>query len=271
MFIILTVLYKKTLSNSATLQGIIKSAEILNTLSSKLLLWDNSPEKFSNDELEHLNFALTNFKYVHTPANIALSKIYNTIIQHEVKENNFKYLMLLDDDSNIEPEYFKKAISSANNNYPLIIPIVTNRGVIRSPMRSYIIKGFPFSHINPGIFPSKNLMAINSGMIISFNFLRSTNFQYDERLRNYATDSYFMKFYASKNKSLYVLDYTFDHSLSFFDNEDITSKLSIFKQTKSAFLIIHSDNPINFIMALAYNFMSSLKHAIKHRNLQFFK
>lgn len=271
MFIILTVLYNKTIDDSATLQGILKSSDILNAAGSKLLLWDNSPKKMPEDTLRQLSIALNNFEYVHTPANLALSQIFNSTIQNEVEANNFKYLMLLDDDSDIELPYFEKAINAANRNYPLIIPIVKNRGIIRSPMRSYIIKGFPFSHINPGVFSSKNLMAINSGMIISFDFLRTTNFQYDKRLRNYATDSYFMKFYASKHKTLYILNYTFNHSLSFFDNEDITRKLTIFKQTKRSFLIIHSDSPFNFIMAITYNFMSSLKHAIKHKNLQFFK
>jgi hypothetical protein len=271
MFIILVVLYNKTLTSSTTLKGIMESASILNAAGLKLLIWDNSPAAMNVEEVNELSKCIGSLEYIHTPENLPLSEIYNTTIKNEVTANDFKYLMLLDDDSEINPAYFRKAIEAAKFNYALIIPIVKNRGVIRSPMRSYIIKGFIFSDLKPGIHSSKSLMAINSGMIISTDFLKKTGFQYDARLRNYSTDSYFMKFYASQCKSLFVLDYTFNHSLGFFDNVDIERKLKIFKETKTSFLIIHSDNAFNFILARIYNFASSFKNALKHRTLKFFK
>lgn len=271
MFLILTVLYNKTIAKSATLQGIIQSAVLLNDSGSKLLLWDNSVQRMNNKDLSYLSSVLNNFEYVHTPQNHSLSRIYNKGIEKGLNKGEFKYLMLLDDDSTIDLNYFDKAVKGAKGNYFLMIPVVKNNGIIRSPMISYTIRTSILSKVYPGLTSSKNMMAINSGMIISFDFLKSTKFTYERRLNNYGTDNYFMKFYGLHCKTFYILDYSFEHSLSFFDSIDIDKKIQIFRQSKKAFLIIHSDNLFNLMMALGYNFMSSLKNSVKYKTLKFFK
>lgn len=270
MLYILIVLYKKAITSSLTLQGILNSASILNQHKASICVWDNSPEKMVGEDLNVLHNSFEKIKYKHTPGNSPLSVIYNTAIESAIT-SSCEYLILLDDDSKIDATYFEKIISVADKNFDLIVPVVKNRGVIRSPMRSYIIKGFPFSHLEPGLKLARRMMAINSGMVISRKFLEETSFRYDLRLRNYSTDSYFMKFYATVRKNLYVLDYTFDHSLSFFDTGDLNRKLTIFKEAKHSNLIVYSDNYFNYLLACTANFFSSVKYSLKHRTLRFFK
>lgn len=271
MFLILTVLYNKTTFTSDTLQGIIKSAGLLNEVGARLRLHDNSVNKMDSESLINLSRVLKHVDYVHTPQNLPLSEIYNTAIEQGLSMPQVKYLMLLDHDSKIDINFFKKAIEAAAGKHALMIPIVKNQGVIRSPMISYVIKTSVFSKLEPGSISSKNMVAINSGMIISFDYLRATGFKYDKRLNNYGTDNYFMKYYSARCATLFILDYTFDHSLSFFDSSDINKKLEVFSQNKSAFLIINSDNLFNYSRAIVYNILSSIKNAVKYKTLKFLK
>jgi hypothetical protein len=271
MFLILTVIYNKTTVNSDTLKGIMESADLLNEVGAMLLLHDNSTIRLNSGELLKLKSVIEHLEYQHTPENLPLSKIYNNTIQKGLLTPQLKYLVLLDDDSKIDKEFFKKAIEGAAGKHSLMIPVIKNQRIIRSPMISYTIKTSVLSTVNPGLIASKNMMAINSGMVISFEFLRSTRFQYDKRLTNYGTDNYFMKFYSTYSKNIFILDYMFNHSLSFFDSTDMSKKLKVFSQNKKASLIINSDNLFNYCQAFAYNVMSSIKNSVKYRSLKFLK
>jgi hypothetical protein len=270
MFFIIIVLYKKHLRQSPTLQGLLASADLLNTFSNKLVIWDNSPGALPINEIRYLKNEIRNCHYRSTPENLPLSVIYNECIKEGLVET-YQYLVLLDDDSHIGLKYFQSAFKAAGHHYELMLPKVINKGAVCSPMRYYILKSFPISNLFYGIMSAKQKMAINSGMIISFSFLRRTGFKYTTFLKNYGTDNYFMRFFSKNASKLYVLDFSFDHSLSFFDSRDIDKKLAIFKETKKINIFIHSDSAFHILLARTYNILSSLKNAFRYKSVKFLK
>lgn len=270
MWFILIVLYKKTLDTSKTLRGVIDACEVINSTNSFVLLWDNSPCSLPNKELQVLTDLFSNFKYLNTPENLPLSSIYNAAITKSIN-NATQYLVLLDDDSNIDHLFFKEALKNVHSGHQLLLPVIKNGGVIRSPLKYYIIKSFIFSKLSVGAMASKNIMAINSGMIIAVKFLEKYEFRYDDRLQSYGTDNYFMRFYAQKCKVLFIMEYVLDHSLSFFDTDNIQRKIEIFQNIKKANLIVHQVNFWELVLASTFNLLTSVKYALKYRTLKFLK
>ncbi|MEP6844369.1 MAG: hypothetical protein ABI861_00125 [Panacibacter sp.] len=270
MLFITVILYNKSLSTSDTLKGLIESSEYLQSINAYVLLWDNSNDAWSKEDLDSVNCKLP-VGYYHAPENKPLSFIYNSAIEKVLKENIYYYLVLLDDDSKITVAYFKEIVEVTENGKALeiILPVVTNNNKIISPAKFNYLKGSYFKTIDKGIYKGK-LFAINSGMIISKSFLKQYNFRYDERLKNYGTDNYLMNFANEKKINFYILYYTMDHSLSFFDSPDINRRLEIFRQIKKANRIIFSSNKFQVVMISWYNFVSSLKNAIKYKSLKFF-
>lgn len=270
MLYILVVLYNKTIETSATLQGLLGAAHLLNEHNCKVVIHDNSPLTLSETAIDLLQESFHQFDYVHSESNEPLSVIYNRAITNSIA-GNASYLIILDDDSKVDKHFFELAIQHSSTGYNLMLPVIRHNGIIRSPMKYYIFKSLIFKNVPHGIISSKNLMAINSGMIISVKFINSFNFRYDEQLMNYGTDNYFMRFYSQHSSTVFMLDYVLDHSLSFFDTNNIERKLKVFREIKKANLIVHSDNLIDKTLALSFNILTSIKYAIVHRSLRFLK
>ncbi|CAN5685942.1 N/A [soil metagenome] len=270
MFLITVVLYNKSFDSSDTLKGLMESAEYLKSINAAVFLWDNSNSAYSNQNLAFLQEKLS-VEYYHAPENKPLSFIYNKAVSKLLALQQYSRLILLDDDSKISVAYFKEAVETINA-YPaldILLPVVRNNNKIISPAKFYYLKGSYFKTIGSGIYKEK-LFAINSGMIISRNFLRQYNFRYDERLANYGTDNYIMNFANDRKIAFYIMRYTMEHSLSFFDHPDINRRLEIFRQIKKANRIVFSTNKFQVVMISWYNFVSSLKNAIKYKSLKFF-
>ena len=66
---------------SSTINSLILIKEYLNNINTKVVIWDNSPNTQNLKELEILkNFS--DFEYKHTPENVSLAKIYNSIYRN---------------------------------------------------------------------------------------------------------------------------------------------------------------------------------------------
>lgn len=222
----------------------------------------------SEDEKEFLGKSLINSKYVHTPDNLPLSKIYNSIIEHHRQGN---YFIIFDQDSTFDIEYFTtlEAAIYANQDINLFLPYVVHKGLIVSPGDYKIIKGKYWKQINTGRIQARNKAAISSGMVISFRYLNTTFKGYDERLTLYGIDTYFMLQYALSNKYFFVLDYKLKHSLSIFENEDVETVLKRFKNKKKCFAILHEKPFTKFLIVKSYIYYLSLKMAILYRDVRF--
>jgi hypothetical protein len=210
--VFLVVLYKSSLDNSRTIQSIQSffTTESLDCYSRfELLIWDNSPESHAHEAVELGQKIPINVKLIHTPQNTSLSKIYN-YVSCKLQEND--YLTLFDQDTTLPASYFEELKIAQINQWPLILPKVECQGVLVSPGSRFFARGKRLKGISSGALDSKNLLAINSGMSIIGKVFCS--YKYDERLRFYGTDTFFMRNYEKYFDKAFVLNTPISHSLA---------------------------------------------------------
>jgi hypothetical protein len=262
---ILICLYNKDISDSATLQSLLKAKDFLDDF--KVFIWDNSIDVINPDSLKFLKNNFKNLTYKHTPENTVLSKIYNYVIDDLEVDS---YLMLCDDDSNI-PEHFFEILEEQIKSNPFInlfLPQIYSNALLVSPAKDYLITTSFIKYLKPGLLTSDYTTAINSGMVISSRVFRN-GFRYNENLNFYGTDNYFMNQYSKNNESLIVLDSKFIHSLSFSASNDLKNKLRIFGEIRRANSIIYSKEFTKRQIVSFNNFVVAVKLCLKYKTLDF--
>jgi hypothetical protein len=263
---ILVCLYNTNTTTSNTLRSLFKSVKLIKNHS--IFIWDNSINPLDENEIHLLECNFKKFTYKHTPENIVLSKIYNSLINEQDDANS--YLMLCDDDSEIPQSFFIKLEEQINEN-PLInlfLPQIYSDSVLVSPAKDYLIKTSFIKELRSGVLKADDVTAINSGMVIS-NRVFIDGFRYDERLNFYGTDNFFMHQYAKKNQDLIVLDIKINHDLSFNDEGNIANKIRIFKEIKRANRIIYSGNVFKKTLVTLNNIVVSIKLCLRFKTLAF--
>jgi GT2 family glycosyltransferase len=263
---ILVCLYNKNIATSNTLKSLLKAVNQINNQS--IFIWDNSVNSLDEKDIALLKNNFENFTYKHTPENVVLSKIYNSLIVSQTVANS--YLMLCDDDSEI-PESFFIQLEEAIEKKPLInlfLPQIYSNSILVSPAKDYLIKTSLIKELDSGILKADYITAINSGMVIS-NRVFIDGFRYDERLNFYGTDNFFMYEYAKKNKDLFVLDIKINHDLSFNGKENTANKIRIFKEIKRANRIIYSKNVFKKTLVAVNNSIVSIKLCLRFKTLAF--
>lgn len=266
-FLILIVVYECKVKESLSYISLLKSSEYLSN--SKLILWDNSPsiQSINTDNISSLQQA----EYIHTPENMSLSKIYNRVIQ---ENEEYDYMIILDQDSSFSSDYFEK-LNSAITKHPsinLFLPLIKSEQTIVSPGDYKIFKGSYWKKERYGIIDAKNILAINSGMVINFNYLKNIYKGYDERLRFYGTDTFFILEYAEDNDFLFVIDYVFKHKSALLDrDENVDKQIIRLNDLFFAWRIIHEHKKFNLILINIYILIRIFKLVIKYRNIKYFE
>ena len=266
-YLILVIVYNEKIKDSSTYKSIISTKE--NLTNSTLIIWDNSKnnQKINNNELCFFKCV----QYIHTPNNLSLSKIYNKVIQ---SNEEYDYMIILDQDSSFSKNYFKQIQNSIKNNSTinLFLPIVKSDTTIVSPGDYKIFKGSYWKKEKYGKIKSKNILAINSGMVINFNYLKKEFKGYDERLRFYGVDTFFMFEYAKSNKYFYVLDYTFNHESALLNNkENIDKKIFRLTDLFYSWKITNEYKKYNLFFIKIYITFKIVKLVLKNKNLNYFK
>jgi hypothetical protein len=263
---ILVCLYNKSISTSNTLKSLLRSVNQIKN--QDVFIWDNSIGPLDENDIDLLKQNFKYFTYKHTPENVVLSKIYNSLIVEQDDPNS--YLMLCDDDSEIPQSFFIK-LEEQVINYPmanLFLPQIYSNSILVSPAKDFLIKTSLLKELNNGVLKSDNIIAINSGMVIS-NRVFIDGFRYDERLNFYGTDNFFMHEYAKKNDILIVLDIKIHHDLSFNGKDNISNKIRIFKEIKRANRIIYCDNRFKKTLVVLNNTIVSVKLCVRYKTLAF--
>ena len=266
-FLILIVLYECKVKESLSYISLLKSSEYLSE--SRLILWDNSPSIQSIDT-DNISF-LQQAEYIHSPENMSLSKIYNCVIQ---ENEEYDYMIILDQDSSFSSDYLEK-LNSAIIKHPsinLFLPLIKSEQTIVSPGDYKIFKGSYWKKEKYGIINAKNILAINSGMVINFNYLKNIYKGYDERLRFYGTDTSFMLKYPEDNDFLFVIDYVFKHKSALLDkDENFNKKIIRLNDLFFSWRIIHEHKKFNLILINIYILIKTFKLVIKYRNVKYFE
>ncbi len=208
------VLYKCKLEDSETFVSLTK-AIIKNNDRVDLLVYDNSPESYFDKNVD-LGYP-GNITYIHDESNPGICKPYNIGFEKAVV-NNRKWLLLLDQDTDITSNYIKSLLKSVeeDKNYVSIVPVVYSNNNIVSPTRYGFLgrmKAIKEEEINKIV---SNITAINSGACISIEFLNeiggfNTDFPLD------MLDHWLNSKIAELRKSSFILNSSLIHSLSISD------------------------------------------------------
>ena len=204
---LLFVLYKTPITESSTFKSFLNNCEEYHN-SIRVIIWDNSPIPQDTKLLSTLPIET---EYVSTPENLALSKIYNKIIQ---KCHSDKFIYLFDQDSYLTNDYFYQIENNSTkyDSISLFIPIIRLEDKIFSPCKEYYNKSILFNTITPGIISSKHIRFILSGIALVPSKIGDLCF--DEKLKFYWIDNKFAYDYSKKYRKLCVIDYILQHDLS---------------------------------------------------------
>lgn len=255
----LVVLYNTKPEESPTLKSLSLYFNDYPSKNNNIIIWDNSKKSVYSEFIDFTKKIIPT-EYIHTPENTSLSKIYNTISAGLLKHS---FLTLLDQDTELPEKYFQELSELQEKGEKLILPIVICKEIIVSPGYRIFSHGILFKKIASGMSPSKNMLAINSGMSISqdvFNKLK-----YDERLRFYGTDTYFMTRYEKEFGSLHIMSTRINHSLAEMEERDQEWKDKHLNEKIRTFKIIFTTSIIDIIFSRVHCFLLNIKHSLPRK------
>ena len=269
--LILLVLYKKLPTQSETFTSLLSviNTELFNRYF-EVLLYDHSPKDSNAGNKE-----LKNFKYIHDPANKGLSHAYNFGYQYS-KKNNLKYIMLLDHDTNLTLQYFENliyAIDTSTNEIAAYIPKVWADNKMISPIKINFIRSNPIK-VNYYGRTTERIVGINSGTVLSIDFIKSingfnNNFPFD--MLDYW---YFNEIYIRK-KPIYILNVSISHDLSVLNYNKSVSLNRYKKILKSEMDYYRKFHPSYFYtiykFRLIYRITKQIKYVNKNYSILTFK
>ena len=229
MLYIIIVLYKTKLEDSLTFKALKKNLSLLKDLGSKILIYNNSPE---------IEIPQSNDYVIYTPTeNLMLAGAYNYALQKAI-ENKAQWLLLLDQDTQLNQDYFERLNAFLNKTdvssvYDVVVPTLSIGDKHLSPIAYYKSTGPFISHLNKPLRNNedvvkyitnegKNYAAFNSASLLSIEILQRIN-GFDE---NYPLDMLDHKYYHLLNKlgaKIYILDAHLKHSLSLLEKENTMS------------------------------------------------
>lgn len=267
---LLVVLYNRLPIDSETIQSIIAAKNEISHCS-ELIIWDNSIHQLSDNDLFLLDSMLTGIKYKYCAdgKNTFLSKIYNQVIS-TLDFND--YLVILDHDSTFGINFFCEIITSINKNpnINLFLPLVYSQDKLVSPADLKYFRGNYWEKKRIGLIKSKNIHAINSGMVISGRYLKSKFKGYNENLKFYGTDNDFIEKFSQDNEYLYVLDTEIAHILNFHDSSSVEDKIFRFKSMREGSLInMKIKGLFVYFVAKIYFLLLAIKMILKYKNFRF--
>lgn len=209
------VVYNQYIKDSATYTFLKKHKDI------NVIVCDNSTQDYKNQSVVKSD----GYTYIDMHGNKGLSKAYNAAI--DVLQNKTGYVILLDDDTILNEEYYKSILQVSCD---IAVPIVMDEKSILSP-----------SKVNNGVVSRwdgkeilKHFTAINSGMIIRLDVFKT--YRYDENLFLDYVDHNFMM--DMQDKDIRVLDSKIKQNFSGNDVSNIESsliRLKIFKKDSKYF------------------------------------
>lgn len=223
-FLALVVLFGTPPSRSATLRSLAQQED----LNFDLLVWDNSEHACTKHERDWLRFTLPRSDYHHSPQNTPLARVYETVIRDRVLAGHASdYLLILDQDSTLPPAFLRCMRRSATMHpeVGLLLPLVRSADTLVSPATIRWFLGRRWSRPKTGLLPSRSMVAINSGMVLSRRYLAGHFNGYPQELTFYGTDNWMCQAYAEHLPTLVVVDTTIRHGLAEHEEEPIERRI----------------------------------------------
>ncbi len=264
-FHILVVLYRLSPHESRTLQTLARAARLSSHAVGALTIWDNSPIPCGSEEIDALDFGALDVTYVACPANKALSKVYNTVLENV----RYDFAIILDQDTDIPVEYFDCCVDQIRQfeGEDLFLPIVKSGGLIVSPGKLMCFKGRHVPDPVLGKRSAERVLAITSGMMISKRYLSRPRF--DERLSLYGIDTKFMLDYAEVERSIVVMPFVLQHDTALWSDIDADSMLFRASSLTASWRIVFEGRPFASFMAVLYARWMMIRLAMRYRDSRF--
>ena len=263
---IVVVLYRKSWQESRAIISILEGVSSLQD-SVRLIVWNNSPG-FSA-ELFHPQVIWMEGE------NTTLPCIYNKVASVSFGQGA-SAIMLSDDDTDYSRYDFKgnfeiiDKLMGGSASVGCFIPRIRSAGKLVSPGGRFLFKGRLFESVTPGLVSSKNLLAINSGVIVTRGCYEAMGTLYDERLNFYGTDTDFFVRYQDFYPHVYIFDSLIEHSLSEHAVESIERALFRWRDHIFATKITYSNRPLFFrVMLYSYLYYLRFKLVLRYRSLRF--
>lgn len=261
------VLYKIKLQESITYLSLKESLKI-NNLKLDLLVYDNSPTKQNivNDIIpENINI-----EYIHDETNPGVSKAYN-VGEKFAKNNGKKWLLLLDQDSNLPINYFERMIASLEKypNQHIFAPILINKNRIYSPCSYRFKRGKSLPYLRFGINSLIKNNLLNSGLFVSVEIFDKVG-GFNENIRLYFSDFNFIDRVKVYIKEYVIVDCLIHHNLSSDDESDYNKfiiRFSLYCQGAKSAVITKCDLFQYFIITL----LRAIKQTMRFKRIVFLK
>lgn len=266
--IIIIVLYKTKFMNSKAFITLNISAINAKWKSLDLVFYDNSPE-FNKNLINQLNQYNYNIRYIPDYNNSGVSRAYNQAFKLG-KEMGKKYILLLDQDTEIPISYCEKLLS-VNDNYNLVFPKLYDKGLMISPCKYFLGRG---SCINPNKIKNgeneiRGKMFLNSGSLISISLFEKVG-GYDESVPLYFSDFNFFQRVKKYENNYYLIDQIFKHDMSSNDEKDLNKFVKRFElYCNGAYYCFKS--PLYRIIMILNIFLRTTYLTFKYQNIIFIK
>lgn len=235
------VLYNKTLQQSASYKA-FQRIHSSNQPCPSLILFNNS---------KHINIeSCISVKTINAQKNQMLAGAYNYALQY-ANSNNFEWLMLIDDDTDLSAEYFQKLFQLHLDDQQLlniaaIVPTLKFSGKNISPHTMHVLNMKRKSVLEPGLIHG-NVTAFNSLSVLSLKHLNSLGgFPVEFPLD--MLDYYLYNKFHETNLKVFLLDCKVNHRLSVKNFEEEMS-IDRYRNLVKAELSFYSNFSFHFRLA----------------------
>lgn len=206
------LLYNKSFEDSLTMKKLVSSSRQIPN--SKIVIWNNGPSELDITDFDAGKSVDINFTFEQTVHNESLSKIYNQFLS----KYDSDFYIILDDDSDLSPQYLT-SLASLSENCLFAAPTISSDNKFYYPE----YKGAFLNQIPEKI--TEPVFSIGSGLVISQElknrFFESYGGVFDERFYFYGVDtSIFHRLFINDLSSEIDIIEGFEHSLSRLDEFD---------------------------------------------------
>ena len=209
----LIVLYNCEVHDSKTCIS-LKKCSVNKSNDNYIFIWDNSNYAINSLEECKKFFDFSNVNFKHTPENISLAKIYNSVLEQNPSIEAF---IIFDQDSEITQidyiEYIESTVKS-NPNINIFLPQIILDKKLYSPGRFWCFKGWHYKQLEVGVHKDSLYTAIMSGTVIRKEALDKYEVRFNEELRLYGIDTCFFTDLRKKDNKYYLLKIKLEHDLS---------------------------------------------------------
>lgn len=221
MMYVIIVLYKIRLEDSITYKTFKRNVSKLENIGVKLLIYNNSPEIIIPQSEEY---------YLYQPKeNLKLAGAYRYALERAYEEG-YKWLLLLDQDTELTSEYFEELNkflnSSIQDSYDIAVPILKQGNLFLSPACYNKYKG-PFD--KPKVIHNNNELSkkLKNDILVAYNSVSLLKVSALKEVGGFGTEypldmldyDYYTRMHNNKSY-IYILSTIIQQNLSLLDKKN---------------------------------------------------